>query len=112
MRLCCHINMNHVSSICRTPARFGPQWTAPLTRVFLCCLLLIDSGCNVSSPRYQPDARVVSTEEISLNSEQLRRQVRAQVQPLSGIIVACDPFARNRRSWWMSRQDIGTFPMV
>ena len=57
-------------------------------QVLLFCVLLIAVGCGVSSPTYQSDARAHPKEDIALNAEQMRRRVRALVQPMSGVIVA------------------------
>jgi hypothetical protein len=49
---------------------------------------LAAAGCRIVAPKYKSDAKIHSDQDIALNSQQMRLRMRAQVQPLSGVIVA------------------------
>jgi hypothetical protein len=53
----------------------------------LCGLILLASGCRVNAPKIKINPDVHPSEDVAVNSEQMRLIMRASVQPMSGIIV-------------------------
>jgi hypothetical protein len=64
------------------------QWARPFGLVIACTLALAASGCRIMAPKYKVDSKVHSEQDIAANSQQIRLRMRAQVQPLTGVIVA------------------------
>jgi hypothetical protein len=68
------------------------RWLAPLqVRLLilaLCAgLALTVAGCRVTTLKFKSDAKIHSNQDIAANFEQMRLFMRAQVQPLSDLIV-------------------------
>lgn len=82
--------------ICREPGSSAPRprlrarAIAPmrLAWVLSCCLPLLGLACQVTSPKNLGDSRVHAEKDYSANAEQMRLRMRAQVQPMCGVIVA------------------------
>lgn len=72
----------------RRRIRRQPAGARFLALAILCTVALTAAGCRIMAPRLRTNASVHAEADIAANAEQMRLRMRAQVQPLCGIIAA------------------------